>query len=269
MRAEGRVSEEAFLLTAPQDGRVFFVIPWYGRTLIGTTESSVSDPAEARVNEDETRYLLEAVRALMPGLNFGPADVIASFAGVRCLQAAEAESLSAVTREFVVLEPKTGVLMPLGGKFTTARCDAIEVVDRVFERLQREPRESGTQRRALPGAPVSDPKLGDFTGWQAEALDALSRRGIDAEAARWLTLRHGTRVAQVHALLEENPQWQQRLHPQAPFLMAEAVLAQREEMARDVEDVLRRRMPLSLLVSGADAAGRAAERAVEALFSRP
>jgi glycerol-3-phosphate dehydrogenase len=255
--------EEAFLLTAPQDGRVFFVIPWYGRTLLGTTEAQVADASEAVVQPEEARYLLEAVNRLLPGLRWSEADVIASFAGVRTLHDAATEDLSAVSREFTIVEPKPGLIWPVGGKYTTARCDAEEVVDRVLRMLGREPAPAVSARRPLPGAPTETPGLGEFTGWQAEALSALARRGVDDEAARFLTLRHGTGLSRVQALLEENPGWSARLHTEAPFLVAEAVLALREEMARGVDDVLRRRMPLNLLVR--DAAP--ARRQVEALIA--
>lgn len=251
--------EEAFLLTAPQDGRVFFVIPWYGRTLLGTTESQVGDAAEARVLPQEARYLLDAANALLPGLRWSEADVVAGFAGVRTLQDEDTETLAAVSREFVITEPRPGLIWPIGGKFTTARCDAEEVVDCVLQRLGRPRAPSLTAKRLLPGAPMEAAGLGEFTGWQAEALSALARREVDDEAARFLTLRHGTGLARIQALLDENPAWSARLHPQAPFLQAEAVLALREEMARNADDVLRRRMPLSLLVRDAAPARRAVE----------
>ncbi len=240
--------EDAFLLTAPSDGRVFFVIPWNGRTLVGTTESSVSDATGVGVSEDETRYLLDAVKALMPGLGWTPAQVIGRFAGVRSLQAEDAESLAAVSREFTVLEPRPGLVWPLGGKYTTARCDAVEIVDRVYASLGRAPAESHTDRDLLPGAPHEVRELGDFSGWQAEAIAGLARRGLDGEVARSLSLRHGTGIARVEALLDENPAWAARVHPDAPYLAAEVVLAVRDEMALTVDDVVRRRMPLSLVV---------------------
>jgi glycerol-3-phosphate dehydrogenase len=239
---------DAFLLTAPQDGRVFFVIPWMGRTLVGTTESAVADIREATVTAAETRYLLEALAQLMPGLGWTEADVIGHFAGVRTLQAEAAQSLSAVSREFAVTVPRPGLVMPIGGKYTTSRVDAIEIVDAVLAELGRPKTESTTYRHALPGAPKEIAALGDFTGWQTEAIGGLLRRGLAEDIARSLSLRHGTRCTRIHALLDENPAWSVRLHPDAPFIEAEVVLAAREEMARTVDDVLRRRMPLSLLV---------------------
>lgn len=247
--------QDAFLLTAPSDGRVFFLIPWYGKTLLGTTEAGIADPAQTLVTAEESRYLLAAVNALMPGLVWSEKDVIASFAGARSLQAEDAESLAAQTREFVVTAPKPGLLWPIGGKFTTGRCDAEEVVEQVYKMLDRPAPSSRTHLLPLPGAPGglhegSDREstlLGDFTGWQAEALPALMARGVDAEAAHWLSQRHGTRLSAIHALLSENPAWSARITPEAPFIEAEALLAVREENARSLDDICRRRMPLSLL----------------------
>ncbi len=243
--------QEAFLLTAPEDGRVFFVIPWYGRTLVGTTESSIADVSAATVTPAEQSYLLQAVRALLPGLGWTADDVIASFAGARTLQAEDAQSLSAQTREFVITTPKPGLIWPIGGKYTTARCDAAEVIDAVYAMLEKPGPVSLTHRYPLPGAPVATREgsvmLGDFTGWQREAITGLERRGLDADIAESLTLRHGTRIVAISQLLDEEPAWAARLAADAPFIEAEVILAVREEGARTVEDIVRRRLPLALL----------------------
>ena len=246
---------DAFLLTAPQDGRVFFVIPWQGRTLVGTTESEIADPTATVVTPAERDYLLAAVDALLPGLGWTAADVLGEFAGARTLQAEEAESLAAQTREFAVVQPRPGLLWPIGGKYTTGRCDAAEIVDHVLEALARPTRESLTHRYPLPGAPGGlhedsrrhSTLFGDFTGWQAEAMAALAARGLDEDVCRSLTLRHGTRVARVQALLAEQPAWAARLLPDAPFIEAEVIVAVRDESARSLEDVVRRRLPLRLI----------------------
>lgn len=236
---------EAFLLTAA-DGRVFFVIPWYGRTLVGTTEASVATPADAQPSDAETRYLLAGVRAGLPGIGWTEADVIARFAGVRMLQAEDAESLSAVTREFAVLRPKPNLLMHVGGKYTTSRHDSMAIVDAVFEALgERRAPPPVTQLRPLPGAPQRG-----FESWQAQTIAELATAGVDLEAARWLTLRHGTLVSAIVALIQARPTLAARIHPEAPFVLAEAVHAVRAEMALSLDDLVRRRMPLTLLVRG-------------------
>ena len=236
--------EDAFLLTA-HDGRVFFVIPWQGCSLVGTTELEVTHPEDAVATDEEVRYLLAAVHNGLPGLKWTERDVVARFAGIRTLQAEDAENLAAVTREFIVAAPRPGLLMPLGGKFTTARCDAAEIVDQAQEALGRARSASRTARRPLPGAPDGREP---FERWQAALLPLLKRHGLDEDTARGLTLRHGTRVGRLTELIAAEPGLAGRLHPQAGFLRAEAVLAVQDEMALSLRDVLRRRMPLTLLV---------------------
>ncbi|MEQ1440038.1 glycerol-3-phosphate dehydrogenase/oxidase [Fontimonas sp. SYSU GA230001] len=235
---------EAFLLTA-DDGRVFFVIPWYGRTLVGTTEQEVKHPSEGVPTDEETRYLLAGVRRGLPGLGWTESDVVGRFAGVRMLQAEQSESLSAVTREFEVLQPRPGLVMHVGGKYTTSRSDSTEIVDTVCRVLGRRPARSVTHERRLPGAPD-----GEFEHWQSQAIGQLAAAGVDQEAARWLSMRHGTGIAAILALIRERPALAARIDTQAPFVLAEAVHAVRAEMAASLDDVARRRMPLSLLVAG-------------------
>ncbi|MGH8462377.1 MAG: FAD-dependent oxidoreductase [Stenotrophobium sp.] len=238
-------NRNAFLLTA-NDGRVFFVIPWYGRTLVGTTEKELTDPADAVPTPDEISYLIAGVKSGLPGLGWTEADVIAAFSGVRTLQAEDTNNLAAVSREFDVLEPQSRLIMPIGGKFTTSRCDAVEIVDAVYRSLGKRAPPSTTHLHVLPGAPTDE-----FEPWQAGAMKTLGGFGVDAESAQWLTLRHGTRVTRIIELLQEHSEWRQRIHAEAPFIRAEAILAVRDEMALSLDDVIRRRMPLSLLVHGA------------------
>jgi glycerol-3-phosphate dehydrogenase len=235
--------EDAFLLTAT-DGRVFFVIPWYGRTIVGTTEREVDRVDEVAPTDDEVRYLLSSVRNGLPGLPWTEDDVIARYAGVRTLQPVDTADPSAITREFTVLQPMPNVLMPLGGKFTTARCDAVEVVDLVQKALRAERTPSLTARRPLPGTPETD---GPFERWQAAVIPLLKQHGLDDDVAHAVTLRHGTRVTRIAELVRQDASLAARLHPELAFARAEAVLAVEDEMAWSLDDVLRRRIPLALL----------------------
>src|SRR5205085_1973265 len=106
----------------------------------------------------------------------------------RTLQAEDTADLSEVTREFALLTPRPRLLMPLGGKFTTARGDAQTIVDRVLQTLGREPVACATQMKPLPGAPPAE-----FSRWSASAVRRLKARGIDSGAAQWLVQRHGSR----------------------------------------------------------------------------
>lgn len=232
----------AFLLTAPQDGRVFFVIPWYGRTLVGTTEASIQDPDTAQVTNEETRYLLDAVAEWMPDLGWTEADVIGRFAGTRALQAQDKANLAAVTREFAILQPRRGVTLPIGGKFTTARRDAAEIIDRVARSLGVH-KAGQTAKAPLPGAPS-----GDFLSFLERTVSQLREAGADEAAAQQLALRHGEDCSILAGLMRAEPKLAQRIDPQLPFVFAEAVHAVRHEMAHTLEDVCRRRLPLDLLL---------------------
>lgn len=239
---------EAFLLTAA-DGRVFFVIPWYGRTIVGTTEAAVQSPDEAVPTDAETSYLIDGVRRGLPGLGWREADVIARYSGVRTLQASDGGTLSAVSREFEIAEPEPRMILPIGGKYTTSRPDSAEIVDRVEQALGRKPRKSRTHRRLLPGAPE-----GDFEPWLLVAVARLVEAGIDALAAPTVAKRHGTRYERLIALIQSNPTLAARVHPDAPFVRAEVKLSFSDEMALSSDDALRRRMPLALLAGDIDAA---------------
>lgn len=233
---------EAFLLTA-RDGRVFFVIPWYGKTIVGTTEAEVQTP-DVQPTDEETEYLIDGVRRGLPGLGWTEGDVIARYAGVRTLQATDAASLAAVSREFEIVEPEKGLVLPIGGKYTTSRCDAVEIVDRVQQSLGQKKKRSRTHLKLLPGAPPAQ----DFEIWLAGAVKKLTAAGVDGAAAHCAAHRHGVLIEELLGLIAADASLAQRVHADAPFIRAEVALSFRDEMALSADDALRRRMPLALLV---------------------
>ena len=124
-----RIQETGFLLQSPDDGRVCFVLPWQGRTLIGTTEVRQSLVEPIACSEAERDYLLRLHNAsLAPAL--GVADVAQTFAGVRPLIAGSAPDASAVSRESV-LERSDRLLTVFGGKWTTARALGRKVAEAI------------------------------------------------------------------------------------------------------------------------------------------
>lgn len=235
---------DAFLLTARSDGRVFFIIPWYDHTIIGTTESDYPGDNLKRlsVSRDEAVYLLdEANRALKPA-NWGFDDICGCFAGVRTLVSDDGESLSAVSRDFSVRKPAPGLWMPIGGKYTTARGDAEDMMDAAGRELGPASRTGGTHRRGLAWAPS-----GDIGTWRETAEAEARHLGCDERAAFWLAKRHGNKTDALLDLIRTDPSLAQRLTPDCPFIRAEVVHAARDEMARSLADTLRRRMPIMLM----------------------
>ncbi|MEO8038598.1 MAG: glycerol-3-phosphate dehydrogenase/oxidase [Betaproteobacteria bacterium] len=126
-----RVLATGFLLQSPDDGRVCFVLPWQGRTLIGTTEVRQTLGEPIACSEAERDYLLRLHNAsLSPAL--GAADVERTFAGVRPLIAGSAPDASAVSRESV-LERADRLLSVFGGKWTTARALGRKVAEAIAD----------------------------------------------------------------------------------------------------------------------------------------
>ncbi len=131
-------TRHAFALRAPQDGRVFFVLPWNGGSLIGTTDTDCDEPLEAlTVSEADVEYLVKATRHYFPD---APLDnVLFTFVGVRSLVRVERKTPSAVSRRHLIVDHEkdglVGLISVIGGKMTTYRSIAQEVVDTVCRRL--------------------------------------------------------------------------------------------------------------------------------------
>ncbi|MEK7765340.1 MAG: FAD-dependent oxidoreductase, partial [bacterium] len=100
----------ALILRARKDGRVFFVLPWQGLTLLGTTDTEYAgDPGAVAVEDGEARYLIEETAAALPGARLDPAKVLSSFAGVRPLLAGPPGHPSAASREHAIREDVPGL----------------------------------------------------------------------------------------------------------------------------------------------------------------
>ena len=236
--------DEAFLLQSNEDNRVVFLIPWYGRTLLGTTDTNFDgDPDAARVEESDVHYLLDRARRIFPRGPWERSDVINGFCGLRTLPDASSKAPSSVSREWRMDEPLKGLLVPVGGKYTSARADAIATVNLVQRRLDHEKVSSTTAQRLFPWAPDER-----FSKWSRKALATGMSLGLDEETAATCSRRHGNNLEAIFHRLRRSPEQARRIVDDAPFCRAEIAHAIASEMALTLEDVLRRRVPV-LLVS--------------------
>lgn len=125
----------ALLLLAPSDGRVTFVIPWAGRTMVGTTDTDFTgDPSEARATDEDVDYLLDSVNHYFPSAKLERKDIISTFAGIRPLLRDDRSHASQVSREHQIFSEKPGFVTIAGGKLTTYRKMAEQVVDWIAAR---------------------------------------------------------------------------------------------------------------------------------------
>jgi glycerol-3-phosphate dehydrogenase len=192
------------------------------------------------VEDEDVEYLLAAANRYLKTA-WSKQDVIGSYAGVRVLKQSDAEHPSAASRDWELKTGDNGLLYVIGGKLTSSREDAAVVVDAVCARLGV-PRECATEGKDLPWKPQQD-----FAAWTETTTARAQKLGIDAECAKWLVRRHGTRVDQVFRIVEETPQLAARIVSDLPFVYADLLLCARDEMAVHLRDLLRRRLPLLIL----------------------
>ena len=241
----------AYIFQQP-DRRIVFAIPYEREfTLIGTTDVEYrGDPAQPRIDAQETAYLCDAVnRYFKRGI--APADVVWSYSGVRPLLDDDSGNASEVTRDYLLeIEPARGapLLNVFGGKLTTFRKLAEEAVDRLAPLLgNREPAWTG-KGHPLPGGDIRDP------GRLAEQLRAT--RPWLGEAMAW-RLAHTYGSQSVRVIGEAASLAELGEHFGADLYASEVEYLRRYEWASSAEDVLWRRTKLGLHV-GTDGAARLA-----------
>ena len=123
---------EAVLMISPRDQRVMFTLPWMGRTLVGTTDTDYEgDPTDAKATPHDIAYILEAYNAYFPTAHATDKNVQSSFAGIRPLIRQDKDSPSKVSREHQIDYDRPEVLSVIGGKLTSHRAMAEEILDRL------------------------------------------------------------------------------------------------------------------------------------------
>jgi glycerol-3-phosphate dehydrogenase len=215
-------------------GRMIFVLPWLGQTLIGTTDNDYDSDALEHVKpaESDVEYLLDAANAFFE-TDLQPGDVAGAFAGVRPLiSTGDPKKSVDISRKAELYETSSGMITITGGKLTTWRRMAKMTVDRIVE---REGRDAPCRTHEIPlGASVD-----------AAALPRVE--GVADGAYQRLADRYGYVAHEVLGIAAERGALAQPILPGHPDLLAEAVHAARSEQARTVGDVLLRRSRLGLL----------------------
>jgi glycerol-3-phosphate dehydrogenase len=231
---------EAACIVPAGEERTIFALPWYGRALIGTTDNDYDgDISRVQPSGDDIAYLLEAVNAFF-GLELGPADVTGAYAGVRPLiSTGDPRKSVDISRKAELYETSSGLLTITGGKLTTWRRMAKQVVDRMVER----------EGRVAP-CRTDDIPLGMAAGeGDLEPPDELSASDLPDGFRDLLAFRYGHAARNVLQLAAERPELAAPIVPGQPDLLAEAAIAARLEQARSVADVLLRRTRLGLLAA--------------------
>ncbi|HEX6204920.1 MAG TPA: glycerol-3-phosphate dehydrogenase/oxidase [Solirubrobacterales bacterium] len=217
------------------EGRMIFSLPWYGRTLIGTTDNDFDgDITHPRPAPDDVEYLLTAVNDFF-GTSLGESDLVGAYAGVRPLiSTGDPRKSVDISRKAELYETSSGMLTITGGKLTTWRRMAKQTVDRLVERSGRE-------------APCHTHEIP--LGMEARPEDLEAPAGVGEEATGQLAFRYGHAARKVLEIARADPKLARPIVPGRPDLLAEVVLAARLEQARSVADVLLRRTRLAILAA--------------------
>jgi glycerol-3-phosphate dehydrogenase len=209
-------SDRAMLVPDVGDGRVMFLIPWHGHTLLGTTDTAVRatplEPTPTSAEIDAVLVTAERYLARPPTRS----DIRSAFAGLRPLMRGSSRSTARLSREHAIHVDAPGLVTITGGKWTTYRKMAEDCVN------------EAAQLAGLPSRPCVTAAL-RLHGYveKSEPADSLSVYGADA--------------ANIRALAQREPHLAEPIAREIRYLGAEVEFAAREEMARTVEDVLARR----------------------------
>jgi glycerol-3-phosphate dehydrogenase len=215
--------------------RTIFALPWYGRVLVGTTDNDYEgDIDRIPPSENDIEYLLEALNGYF-GTDLGPGELTGAYAGVRPLiSSGDPKKSVDISRRAELYETSSGMLTITGGKLTTFRRMAAQVVDRITE---RDGRDAECRTDDIP------------LGMTARPDDLESPVELPDGATDQLAFRYGHASRAVLDLCGERPELAKPIGPGHPDLLAEVVIAARREQARTVADVLLRRTRLGLVAA--------------------
>lgn len=214
--------EAAIMIPHTDDGRVLFAVPWHEKIIVGTTDTPVSNiEEEPLAQEDEIQFILEhAARYLTKDPS--RADVKSIFAGLRPLVKSTARKTAEISRDHSIIVSDSGLVSILGGKWTTYRKMAVDVINTAAVQGELPYKEPVTKELAIHGAqPTTNYTTADYY--------------------------YGTDKAGIDALISNNPGLGTLLHPGLPYTKATIIWAVQQEMCMTIEDALSRRTRALLL----------------------
>ena len=234
----------ALYLEASRDRRPFFIIPWLNLYLIGTTDLPFAgDLDHVKAHPDEIDYLLAATNQAFPSAHLTRQDIRFTYAGVRPLPYTQDQTPGSITRQHIIRDHhRDGVdnlLSLIGGKLTTYRQAAEDLVNAVYRKLQRPSPPCSTAQLPLPGAcSRDDPHRQHVMDHDSSGLSRITRHH--------LCQRYGARAPQVLAISDQTADLAQPIMPGLPDIKAELVYAVQAEQAHTLLDFCCRRTTLAM-----------------------
>ncbi len=231
------VSEVAIILRTEKS--VLFVIPWGTHWIIGTTDTDWNlDLAHPAATKADIDYILGHVNTVL-ATPLTHDDIDGVYAGLRPLLAGESEETSKLSREHAVASPAPGLVAIAGGKYTTYRVMASDAIDQASQFIPARVAPSITEKVPLVGADGYFALIN-----QTEHVGA--RYGLHPYRVRHLLDRYGSLIDEVLALGADDPDLLTPITEAPVYLKVEAAYAAAAEGALHLEDILSRRMRISI-----------------------
>ncbi len=231
-------SGKGLLIPKTSDGRVLFVLPWQGSSLVGTTDIPFPLTREPVPSKDEIEYLIRHLDVEL-GIRISKEEIRSCWAGIRPLAFLKGTKTSRLSRGYKIIREPTGLYSIIGGKWTSYRKMAEAVVDRICQSGEI----AGTWNCKTEETPLVGAAL--WTPGQAHFL--AGEYGLERDIAEHLSNSYGGKAEDVIKLARSGPCGFERVVSGFPYLMAEIPFAVRCEMACLVQDILLRRMRLAAL----------------------
>jgi len=222
---------------APQDGRVFFILPYQGKTLIGTTDTEFrGDISQMVVTESDIVYLLRAANAVLPYASLNISDVEATFCGLRPLLKDDSATMGEVSREEVLIEHSPGFWSLIGGKYTTFRAVSDRIAKKVMDYCGGSSGYRSTRSLVFPGAGIQDSNA--FSAYLLQQHSYPSN--VDLGVIQKVVARYGSAAPVVLEVCREDT-WYFDQFPESDVLIGELLYGIRYEFVRSPLDFFRRR----------------------------
>jgi len=234
----------AFMQFAIRDGRPIFAIPWNTVVLLGTTDTDYTgDPDRITTDRSDVDYLLESFNYYFPKANLTDDNILSAFSGLRPLLREEGKSASQVTREHRIFENQENFFSIVGGKLTTYRVMAKDMVNRLSKRLERSFNVVPKNPRCLTDKfPLYGGDIPNYEHFRQDWVRRLAvQENIPHDIAEHFVESYGTRIPDILKAIQDTPNGGQRIHPNLPHVWGEVTYALDHEMTVALDDFLIRR----------------------------
>lgn len=219
-------SDTAILIPRTDDKRVLFAVPWHDKIIVGTTDTPVTAAtAEPVATEEEIDFVLQHIQKY---LSKDPkrSDIRSVFAGLRPLVKGQSKTTAALSRDHLITISDSELITIAGGKWTTYRKMAEDVLEIVIHKIGVD------ERSAMSVCRTKDLPIHGY------------KKQTDFNAPRYY---YGADEQAIASIIREDKILGEKIHPMFPFVKAEVVWAVQHEMCMRIEDFLSRRTRALLL----------------------